>query len=229
MSRCHHCNSVESVRRDLHDKIASPLAGLIMEIELVRQLVRNRDADGAYEVLGDTRNDLIELMARTRRISSDSGCSQNVHLDVEQALRAMFRRINRAAAPKLEISLSIDPEIRTVGDEAGRAAFWIVREAVTNVLNHSNAKNCSVTLRVERDGLCVLVVDDGQIVRESRRRTGSGISNMVARAEELGGWCATGPDRVRGFVVSAYLPRARKPVGHTEIFETSWTVQTANQ
>lgn len=229
MIGCHHCNSVESVRRDLHDKIASPIAGLIMEIELARQLVRKSDADGAYAVLTETRDDLIELMACTRRISSNADRSQNGCWDVERALRIMLRRMNRAAAPRLEISLNIDPGIRTVDDEVGRAAFWIIREAVTNVLKHSTAGNCSVTLRVERDGLCVLVADDGQIPRQPRRQTGSGISNMAARAEELGGWCTAGPDRVRGFVVSAYLPLTRKPADETGSFESSWTVQTTNQ
>jgi signal transduction histidine kinase len=204
---CNHRDAFETVRRDLHDQIGSPLAGLIMEVELARQLIKKKDAESAYAVLTDTRRDLVELMSFIRRLCSRHEGAQQTW-DMEKALRTLLGRMNRAVAHRLVISLDADPQLRSVPDDVGRGAFWIIREAVTNVIKHSTAMHCTVTLRVRNCGLEVLVSDDGTISRPPRIGDGSGLSNMKVRAHELGGRCIAKPISPHGFVVSAFLPTA---------------------
>jgi two-component system NarL family sensor kinase len=66
------------------------------------------------------------------------------------------------------------------------AAYRIVLEAVTNVINHAQAGFCKVTLILENGNLKMEIRDDG-IGLPRTRRHGIGLDSMRERAEELGG------------------------------------------
>jgi len=120
----------------------------------------------------------------------------------------MIGRMNRMVSERLEISLHIDPEVSSVQGDVGNAAFWITREALINVLKHSAARHCSVSLLVAEDELHVRVEDDGVRMPAKPRSGGSGLINMSERAAERGGWCTAGPVTPRGFTVVACIPLA---------------------
>lgn len=202
-SGCSHYHALTTVRRDLHDQVGSTLAGVAMQMELALRLV-GIDAATAYVVLSELRSDITELIAKVRRIADGRDTGQQVG-NMEAALRSMIRRANRAVAPRLELSLNFDPRVGSLPEGMRSAAFWIVSEAVVNVLKHSTAQLCTVALSVRDGKLHVRVEDDGRVaVRLSSR--GSGLGNMSARAAEYGGWCTAGPREPTGFAVTACFP-----------------------
>jgi signal transduction histidine kinase len=187
-----------------------------MEVELARQLIQRSDSEGAYGVLADTRDDLVELIAEVRRLISGTESSPKGRMEMVEAIREMLGRMNRAVGARVEITLRMDQEIHAVTSGIGWAAFSIVREAVINVLKHSTARNCLVALRTEGGSLRVVIVDDGYVPRQPRRRDGHGLANMAARAEEVGGWCIARPGRRGGFIVSAHLPLSQETLLYQE-------------
>lgn len=202
---CSHYLALLAVRRDLHDQIGSTLAGIAMQLELACRLA-DIDASRVRDVLWEMRADVTELVTSVRRIGDGHGSDHRV-VDMEAALRSIVDRLNRAAAPRHEISLEFDPAVSSVCEETGSAAFWIVREAVMNMLKHSLAQHCRVSLRVHDDELLVRVEDDGcPSLRPPTAGPNSGLANMSARAAELGGWCTAGPLEPSGFAVVACLP-----------------------
>jgi signal transduction histidine kinase len=123
------------------------------------------------------------------------------------ALHTMLNRMGRVVVDRLQITTDIDPLVDSVGENVAWAAFWIVREAVTNVLKHSCAERCSVSLSVRDNQLLVRVEDDGKGMPASGP-AGSGMANMIWRAEEQGGCCTVSPAYPRGVAVTASLPVA---------------------
>jgi signal transduction histidine kinase len=65
------------------------------------------------------------------------------------------------------------------------AAYWIVNEAITNVVRHASARCCEVRLQLAGD-LQLTVSDDGGGLPDGWR-AGVGTSSMAERASELGG------------------------------------------
>ncbi len=63
--------------------------------------------------------------------------------------------------------------------------FKIYKEALTNVIKHSQAKAVKAKLQISMGKLLLSIEDDGVGLGEGRR--GRGLSNMRTRAEELGG------------------------------------------
>jgi two-component system sensor histidine kinase DesK len=71
----------------------------------------------------------------------------------------------RTALESARIQLEDDPALTllsgTFDPDAEAALAWCLREAVTNVIRHSGAKNCHVSLTRQPDILSLEVRDDG--------------------------------------------------------------------
>jgi signal transduction histidine kinase len=192
------------VRRDLHDKVGSSLAGMAMVMETAERMI-NADPAEARQLVGHVRADLSELIAVVRRLSADREVPDNV-CALPTAMRAMVGRMCRLLGDRKEIFLTIDERAETVPEDVGWAAFWIMREALTNVLKHSGGRHCSVSVLVRDGHLLIRVVDDGVPTDTLSRSDGSGLTNMADRAAEQGGWCVARPMHPIGFAVVAAFP-----------------------
>ena len=201
---CAHYHALHDVRRSLHDHVGATLAGLTMSIDLAgRALAENRP--DTTRLLEELRADVTALLEHVRLLITDSDPRPHEG-SVGVALRSMIIGMSRVAGEGIAISLDVDPGIGTVPEDVAWSAFWIVREAMTNVLKHSRARNCAVTLSVRLDHLHVQVRDDGVGLDEGRPGGGAGLAIMTSRATDHGGWCSIERASPRGVVVTALLP-----------------------
>jgi signal transduction histidine kinase len=101
-------------------------------------------------------------------------------------------------------------ELQDSGDLAGLpaiveiAAYRIVCEALTNVVRHSGARTCMVSL-IRDNGLRVEVIDDGVGITGQPGR-GLGLGSMRERAAELGGTFVIDAPPLGGTRIVAWLP-----------------------
>ncbi|WP_328603373.1 histidine kinase [Amycolatopsis sp. NBC_00345] len=206
-ARCAHHSTLVRLRRDLHDQVGSSLVGMAMQLEVVAQLLA-ADPEEATEVLDDVRSEARALVAQVRKFAStrdEAPPQQPCGGSIATAVSTMIQRMNRAVGDRLRIDLRLDREVDQAPREAASAAYWILREAVTNVLKHSRAATCSVSMTLEDGGIRVVVEDDGVGI-PMPRRGGSGLGNIAARAREHGGWCRFEPRQPSGLTVLAVLP-----------------------
>jgi signal transduction histidine kinase len=184
------------LRRDLHDGLGPSLAGLTLKLDTARNLV------GDHPLLREMRGDVQATIADVRRLVEGL---RPVSLD-ELGLAEALRRLVDRAPPG-------GPEVRLVTEDADSpaaavevAAYRIVQEALTNVLRHSGAHTCDVSVCGENGSLVVSVADDGRGPADDGGR-GSGLETMRERAEELGGSLELLPRTGGGTLVRAVLPR----------------------
>ncbi len=92
------------------------------------------------------------------------------------------------------------------------AAFRVVQEALSNVINHSEAKTAVVALRFDRESLRITVVDDG-IGFEPRaarvispKEGGFGLNNIQERARMTGGSMQVHTAPCQGTTVEVRIP-----------------------
>jgi signal transduction histidine kinase len=205
---CTHYHSLLMVQRNLHDQVGSSLAGMTMTIDVARRSLARHNPTEADRVLGDLRADVTALLSHVRHLLNNCGPGPEGGT-VTVALRSMISGMSRAVTDRMAITLDIDARLGTVPDDIAWAGFWIVREAMTNVLKHSDARHCAVTLCVRNDELHVRIQDDGVGMRPTRRTdstNGVGIANMTTRATDQGGWCSIEPAQPSGVAVTARFP-----------------------
>ena len=80
-----------------------------------------------------------------------------------------------------------------------------MREAVSNAVRHANATTLTVTVKVE-DELSIEVVDNGRGIPE--HITGSGLANMLQRAQQVGGTFTVDTPSNRRHVAAVVCPVA---------------------
>ncbi len=109
------------------------------------------------------------------------------------------------------IETTIDVDSAHVSASAARLLAAVVREAVTNILRHSDARKVSITLdRTERCST-LLIVNDGAGrpkggTTTDRPPSGTGLAAMAARCATAGGRLMFGPANDGGFEVRVELP-----------------------
>ena len=86
---------------------------------------------------------------------------------------------------------------------------WTVREGVTNVMRHSQAKRCAIRITNKDGRATVDVVDDG---RGGLPEAGSGLHGLQERVLERGGTLTAEPLPHEGFRLRVMLPIPEVPV-----------------
>ncbi len=80
--------------------------------------------------------------------------------------------------------LSVDVDVRCAASVEA-TAYFVVAEALTNVVRHSGANGVEVVVRRERDRLLVTITDDGRGDADETR--GSGLTGIRRRVEAYDG------------------------------------------
>ncbi len=192
------------IRRDLHDGLGPVLAGIAMQLDAARRLMR-QDQNTAGQLLQHLREQTQAAIADIRRLVYDL---RPPALDDLGLTGALAQHAASCSAPGgLQVSIDAAPGLPALPAAAEVAAYRIAAEAVTNVTRHAAARTATVKLTAGDGVLQVEVTDDGRGVSPVHR-VGVGLASMRERAEELGGSCTLLPRPGGGSIVSARLPLA---------------------
>jgi two-component system sensor histidine kinase DesK len=93
---------------------------------------------------------------------------------------------------------SVPPEIESV-------LAWALREATTNVVRHSGAQGCAITVENDADAISLQVDDDGADA-SGVSDEGVGLAGLAERARGLHGTFEAGPRPEGGFRLQLTLP-----------------------
>jgi two-component system sensor histidine kinase DesK len=162
----------ERIARDLHDILGHTLSLIVLKSELAAKLAP-RDADRAAREMRDVEEvsrkalqQVRETIRGYRATLADEVAQSHTLLDaagIRSAFHTEPAELDRAAEEALALAL---------------------REAVTNVVRHSRAQSCRVSLRA-KGGWCILEVEDDG--RGGSAPEGSGLRGMRERVAALDG------------------------------------------
>jgi two-component system, NarL family, sensor histidine kinase DesK len=110
----------------------------------------------------------------------------------------------RTALAAAGIDCRVEGGAGTLPDEVEDVLAWAVREATTNVVRHSDARTCSITLQSTDGAVELEVADDGST--RPAGDGGAGLRGLAERAEKLRGTLEVGARRAGGFRVKLTVP-----------------------
>jgi signal transduction histidine kinase len=91
--------------------------------------------------------------------------------------------------------------------------YLIVKELVNNVVKHSNAQHCFITLDCTDNTLVLSVKDDGDGYEVKKIKEGNGIANVKERVDSIRGRIEIKTAPGKGALVTIYKPLKHKYVG----------------
>ncbi|PRY17313.1 sensor histidine kinase [Kineococcus rhizosphaerae] len=168
--------------RDLHDLLGHSLTVITLKAELAGRLL-DVDVDRARTEVAD-----VERLARTAL--TDVRAALEGYREVSLGTEVAGARQALAAAG---ITANLPGSVEEVPAEAQELFGWAVREGVTNVVRHSGARTCWVSV----SSSCVVVADDGCGPRPGVG--GSGLAGLSSRAKEAGAAVTVGRSEHGGF------------------------------
>jgi two-component system sensor histidine kinase DesK len=217
--------------RDMHDLTGQSLSTITLKSELaVRLLGRLPESAERDRVTGE-----IEQVAAV---------SRQTLRDIREAVSG-YRRPTlaveiitaRAALASAGITVADDADLTllsgTFDPDTEAALAWCLREAATNVVRHSGAGNCKISLTRRGTALTLAVRDDGRghaqpgdCDREQAasgplppaaagRVSGTGLHGMAERLSAVGGNLEIRPDSKPGFSLLASVPAGVPPTAET--------------
>ncbi|MFI6789094.1 sensor histidine kinase [Nonomuraea sp. NPDC050383] len=194
------------IARDLHDLLGHSLSLIAMKAELAGRL-----AEGSPAVWREVRD--IEEVARQALVEvreAVTGYRQRGLAEAVDGVRAALE------------SAGTDTSVRLSGTPLPAALdgllAWAVREGGTNVLRHSGARRCGITVTYDGAEATLEITDDGRgQVGSAAEGEGNGLAGLAERVAAAGGTMAAGPVR-GGFRLAVRVPApepepepARKP------------------
>jgi len=183
------------LERNLHDGAQQHLVAVALKLKVARRQL-DRDVQAAAATLDNAIDELNVGLEELREIARGLHPAILTDNGLGPALGALVKRL------PVEVELDVPDGRLPAAVEA--TAYYIVSEALTNVVKHARAEHVVVSVRRDGDTLRCGVSDDG--VGGADPDAGSGIVGLRDRAEAAGGTLSVVSLPGKGTVVSAALP-----------------------
>ncbi|MFP5417696.1 MAG: HAMP domain-containing protein [Gammaproteobacteria bacterium] len=175
-----------ALARDLHDSLAQSLAYMKIQVSRLKPMVN--DPQRGVEA-GDVLEELREGLNSAYRQLRELLTTFRLRIDGEGLASALENTVvefsHRGNIP-IALEVHLAGCVLTPNEEIH--ALQIVREALSNVLNHAQARQATVSVNCGADGsVSASVTDDGIGIRPSAEAHHYGLTIMEERAKNLGG------------------------------------------
>ncbi|MEU1043305.1 sensor histidine kinase [Streptomyces sp. NPDC005551] len=204
--------------RDLHDLLGHTLSVIVVKSEAARRLAP-RDLAAALSQVTDIES--VGRQALTEIREAVTGYREgSLATELDRARSALS-----AAGVEPVVRLSGPPLVPRTEALLG----WVVREAVTNVLRHSDATRCEITVEGTSERIRLRVTDDGTgtgtgadagrapsvqgadgtsacVTAPRGGVGGTGLKGLTERLATAGGFLEAGPGPRDGFLLTAEVP-----------------------
>ena len=164
------------IERDLHDGAQQRLVQAVIMLKLALRALSEGDA-GVSEMVAEALRHAEAANAELRELA---------HGILPAALtRGGLRAGVEALVSRVSLPVSVDVPVGRLPAGVEATAYFVVSEALTNVVKHAGAGGAGVMARVEDEQLRVEVRDDG--VGGARGDHGTGLGGLEDRVSALDG------------------------------------------
>jgi signal transduction histidine kinase len=185
------------IERDLHDGAQQRLVHAVIVLKLALRALSNGDAN-AGELVTEALQHAEQANAELRELA---------HGILPAALtRGGLGAGVEALVSRASVAVSVDVPVERLPAGVEATAYFVISEALTNVVKHAHAEAARVTARVERGELRVEIRDDG--AGGARGGEGTGLGGLEDRVSALDGRLVVESPPGGGTRVCAVLPIA---------------------
>jgi signal transduction histidine kinase len=187
------------VVRDLHDGAQQRLVQSVLTLKIAQQALPEEPLK-AEELVGDALRSAEGAMSEVRELAHGILPAVLIRGGLQAGVEALVSR------------LPVPVDVDVIGDRLPRdieaSAYFILAEALTNVVKHADATCAGVRAGIENGELTLTVRDDGIGGADPE---GHGLVGIADRVEALGGRLRVDSNHGKGTELTARLPLRREP------------------
>lgn len=197
-----------ALARELHDRVGQTLAAL--NINLI--IINSQLSPDVTEQIGTRLNDSMKLVAETialvRDVMTDLRPAVLDDYGLEAALEAHLSQYILRYGINVSFEKPEEPLPR-LGSSVAMTFLRIAQEALMNIARHAQATQVHLSLRRDKDEICLSIQDNGigiQSWQDANRPGSHGLTIMRERAEAFGGNLQVRSIPGQGTTVDASIP-----------------------
>lgn len=169
----------QRIARDLHDTLGQKLSLIGLKTDLASKLITKNPTQAQTE---------LQEIRQTARIALKEVREMVTQMRGTRLEDEMFRITQILKAAEIDFVLEGNPNLTNTSLMTENVLSMCLKEAVTNVVKHSSATSCSISIEPSRTDLIVQVKDDGiGMVEEMVCTKGNGLRGMKERLEFVNG------------------------------------------
>ncbi len=170
------------IASDLHDEVGSLLTSIGMYSDNLNQ--GNASATGNKQKI-----EKISSLSRTAILSMRDilwaiDARNDVPINLVEHIRNHAEEMLLPKDVNIHFKFQADATQRQLNGKIRQHLYFITREAINNIVKHSNAANVYINFIINRDHFDVEIANDG-VIKDARSPKGQGLKNMKARAEKM--------------------------------------------
>lgn len=171
------------ISSDLHDDVGSLLSGLAMQTELMEATASDADRTRLHKIATISRNAVSQMRDLVWSIDS----RRETIADLIERMRELAEELLLPKDIAFEIDASNIKNLnKKLPAQTKQHIFLIFKEAINNIVRHSDADFVEVNLTNRSRG-CQLIIKDNGSEKATYKSSGLGLSNMAMRAKKLKG------------------------------------------
>jgi len=168
------------IAREIHDNVGHMLSRSILQMGALQTIHKEEPLHGQLVSVSETLNEAMNNIRESVHDLHDE--SVDLHDEILNVIKEMRERYK----------ISLDYDMTTgVPRNVKYCILSIVKEAMSNIVKHSNATKVTMIFREHPGFYQVLIEDDGSVEKGkwqgAGREPGIGLKNMTDRVESLGG------------------------------------------
>ncbi len=172
---------------EIHDGLIQELYALGLKIEYLASF---HDQPAARDTFEQIKASITNTINKTREFISVNALDE-IELDkLKDSLEELVRRYNESQGIKIELNWNVAADLAgNLSPEATTQIYYIVQEAITNIIKHSGADCAAVLLESGPEYLYVTITDNGRGISRRETKPGNhfGIRSMEERSHRLNG------------------------------------------
>lgn len=191
------------IARDLHDTLGHTLSLITLQSQLAERLI-DKNREKAKQTVEEIENTSRSALRQVRELVSDMRTTTITEAlsdmeDILTAAKIVFHKDGMGDFSKIPIL-----QQNILG--------MCLKEAATNIVKHSQAKNCSIHFKLTDSDLTISIKDDG-IGFDGKGSTGNGITGMKERLSIIEGSLSISGKKHAEVIIKIPLVNTEKKVG----------------
>ncbi|MFZ5946654.1 MAG: ligand-binding sensor domain-containing protein [Stygiobacter sp.] len=170
-----------SIASDLHDEIGSNLSSISVDSQSLISSPSLNDSERELSI------DISKTAKATVDAMRDIIWFINPINDVNEDIIFKMKQTAAKLLSNLEWSFEVSQDVRldSFSLDVRRNIFLLYKEALTNVVNHSNARKCQIVIRGNQKNFTLKIEDDGIGFESKDFKSSTGIRSMEARTKKM--------------------------------------------
>lgn len=163
------------IAREIHDNVGHMLSRSILQVGALYTIYKEEPLHGQLVSVNDTLNQAMNSIRESVHDLHDDS------IDLEQAIVEATKEIKEKYRLHFEYDMS-----SSVPRKVKYCFITTVKEAISNIVKHSNADEIMIILR-EHPGFYQMSIEDNGTQKLRNKEPGIGLTNMRERVEALRG------------------------------------------